>query len=95
MRLTDELISEFQEYWRKWDEEDKLLEGRNNIVRCMCPQLYGLSTIKLAVTLALVGSTSFTNKEVSAYAKYDGTAIILSEHVGHSRAWRSSPASRG
>ena len=64
VRLTDELVAEFEGYWRKWDDLEKPLRGRNEIVRCMCPQLYGLSTIKLSVTLALIGSVSFTNKEV-------------------------------
>ena len=35
--------------------KDNLLEGRNNIVSSVCPQVFGLYAVKLSVLLVLIG----------------------------------------
>ena len=35
--------------------QDKPLEGRNNIVASVCPQVFGLYAVKLSVLLVLIG----------------------------------------
>ena len=44
---------EIEKFW----EEHKLkpLTGRNHILSCLCPQVYGLYVVKLAVAMVLAG----------------------------------------
>lgn len=45
--------AEFGEFWEK--HKNCPLTARNQILASLCPQVYGLYVVKLAVTLALTG----------------------------------------
>lgn len=51
--IPDETIKRFDLFW----EENRAtpLKGRNEILKGICPQIYGLFTVKLAVALTLIG----------------------------------------
>jgi len=51
--IPPETEEEFKHFW----EEYRLtpLKGRNFILECICPQIFGLFTVKLAVALTLIG----------------------------------------
>ena len=44
---------EFAEFWQSYALSP--LRGRNHIIASLCPQVYGLYVVKLAVTLVLTG----------------------------------------
>ena len=52
-RLTIEQKMYFDDFWDEHKSSE--LEGRNQIVRSFCPQVYGLYQIKLAVCIILCG----------------------------------------
>ncbi|KAM0918113.1 hypothetical protein ACQ4PT_008770 [Festuca glaucescens] len=51
--IPEEIIKEFDFFWAK--HRDTPLKGRNEILKGICPQIYGLFTVKLAVALTLIG----------------------------------------
>lgn len=51
--LTEELRQEFKTYWIKHQKQPML--GRNNILKSICPKLFGMYIAKLAVMLVLSG----------------------------------------
>ncbi|XP_065890839.1 DNA helicase MCM9-like isoform X2 [Dysidea avara] len=51
--ITDEMKQDYEQYWSLY--KDKPLEGRNNIVASVCPQVFGLYAVKLSVLLVLIG----------------------------------------
>ncbi|KAL4580941.1 hypothetical protein LXL04_017147 [Taraxacum kok-saghyz] len=53
IEIPDDVIQKFEKFWS--DFKDTPLKGRNAILRAICPQVYGLFTVKLAVTLTLIG----------------------------------------
>lgn len=53
IEIPDEVIQKFEKFWSEF--KDTPLKGRNAILRAICPQVYGLFTVKLAVTLTLIG----------------------------------------
>jgi DNA helicase MCM9 len=56
INITDELKDEFFEFWQK--HEQNPLQGRDFILRSICPNLYGLFVVKLAVALVLIGGVA-------------------------------------
>mmetsp|Transcript_15773 Transcript_15773/g.22529 ORF Transcript_15773/g.22529 Transcript_15773/m.22529 type:complete len:791 (-) Transcript_15773:2048-4420(-) len=54
----DKLRREFDEFWNRPLSKARPLYARNYIVKSVCPKLYGLSTIKLALLLTLIGGIS-------------------------------------
>ncbi|XP_020221039.1 probable DNA helicase MCM9 isoform X2 [Cajanus cajan] len=50
--LHDTVIK-FKQFWAHF--KDSPLKGRNAILRAICPQVFGLFTVKLAVALTLIG----------------------------------------
>ncbi len=50
---TPEMLTEFEEFWDKHKEFP--LRGRNEILRWVCPQIFGLSMVKLALALVVIG----------------------------------------
>ena len=52
-RLTIEQKMYFDDFWDEHKSSE--LEGRNQIVRSFCPQVYGLYQIKLAMCIILCG----------------------------------------
>ncbi|XP_047315145.1 probable DNA helicase MCM9 isoform X3 [Impatiens glandulifera] len=51
--IPDEVIMTFKKFW--FDFKDSPLKGRNAILQAICPQIFGLFTVKLAVALTLIG----------------------------------------
>ncbi|XP_014225691.1 DNA helicase MCM9-like [Trichogramma pretiosum] len=56
----DEVAKIFQRYWDQYLERP--LDGRDNILASICPQLYGMYTLKLALAVVLCGGVAKTNK---------------------------------
>uniref|UniRef100_A0A0D9WNB7 Probable DNA helicase MCM9 n=1 Tax=Leersia perrieri TaxID=77586 RepID=A0A0D9WNB7_9ORYZ len=48
-----EVINKFEEFWEA--SITTPLKGRNSILKGICPQIFGLFTVKLAVALTLIG----------------------------------------
>jgi DNA helicase MCM9 len=46
----------FKEFWQ--EHKHTPITGRNIIIQSLCPQLYGMYVVKLAVALALIGGVS-------------------------------------
>ncbi|KAL4349471.1 hypothetical protein AHAS_Ahas10G0045300 [Arachis hypogaea] len=53
MDISDDLVTKFKQFWDHF--KDAPLKGRNAILRGICPQVFGLFTVKLAVALTLIG----------------------------------------
>ncbi|XP_075073551.1 putative DNA helicase MCM9 isoform X1 [Nicotiana tabacum] len=51
--IPDDAILKFKQFWT--DFKDTPLKGRNAILKGICPQVFGLFTVKLAVALTLIG----------------------------------------
>ncbi|XP_048842281.1 DNA helicase MCM9 [Brienomyrus brachyistius] len=51
--VLEDVQKEFEEFWEKY--KDNPLEGRNQILMSLCPQVFGLYVVKLAVALVLSG----------------------------------------
>uniref|UniRef100_A0A0A9F236 Probable DNA helicase MCM9 n=1 Tax=Arundo donax TaxID=35708 RepID=A0A0A9F236_ARUDO len=51
--IHSETIEEFEHFWE--EHKNTPLKGRNLILKGICPQIYGLFTVKLAVALTLIG----------------------------------------
>ncbi|CAK9174061.1 unnamed protein product [Ilex paraguariensis] len=51
--IPEDVINKFKRFWS--DFKDTPLKGRNAILRGICPQVFGLFTVKLAVALTLIG----------------------------------------
>ena len=46
---------QYETYWHHYKESGKPFTGRNRIIQAVCPQLYGLYFVKLALLLTLIG----------------------------------------
>nr|XP_043630756.1 probable DNA helicase MCM9 [Erigeron canadensis] len=53
IEIPDDIVMQFQSFWSEY--KDTPLKGRNAILQAICPQIYGLFTVKLAVILTLIG----------------------------------------
>ncbi|WCJ18778.1 DNA replication licensing factor Mcm2 [Euphorbia peplus] len=51
--IPDDVLLKFKQFWSEF--KDTPLKGRNAILRAICPQIFGLFTVKLAVALTLIG----------------------------------------
>ncbi|KAH9608982.1 hypothetical protein KSS87_020935, partial [Heliosperma pusillum] len=51
--IPEDIVIKFKKFWDKF--KDTPLEGRNAILKGICPQVFGLFTVKLAVALTLIG----------------------------------------
>lgn len=51
--LTQEVKQEFASFWQQ--HQLRPMAGRNLILASLCPQVYGLYVVKLAVALVLTG----------------------------------------
>jgi DNA helicase MCM9 len=57
----EKLRREFFEYWSHPLSQSRPIAARNHICRSVCPKLYGLMTIKLALLLTLIGGSNGTH----------------------------------
>ncbi|KAL1534354.1 DNA helicase mcm9, variant 2 [Salvia divinorum] len=53
VEIPEDIILKFKNFWTNF--KDTPLRGRNAILRGICPQIFGLFTVKLAVALTLIG----------------------------------------
>ncbi len=60
VEVESETVQIFQDFWRKQCEAKCPLAGRNTILASICPQVYGLFSVKLAVALMLIGGVPRT-----------------------------------
>nr|CAD1826939.1 unnamed protein product [Ananas comosus var. bracteatus] len=51
--IPDDVMKKFEQFWSEC--RDTPLRGRNTILQGICPQIFGLFTVKLAVALTLIG----------------------------------------
>ncbi|KAI9909762.1 hypothetical protein PsorP6_010666 [Peronosclerospora sorghi] len=58
--VTEELRLEFAQFWAK--HRDDPVRGRNEIVASICPKVYGLFIVKLAVALIVIGGVSHVDE---------------------------------
>jgi DNA helicase MCM9 len=56
IHITKEKEKAFYEYWQEY--EHRPVTARNIILNSLCPQLYGMYIVKLAVCLVLTGGVS-------------------------------------
>ncbi|XP_063969321.1 DNA helicase MCM9-like isoform X1 [Lytechinus pictus] len=56
LTVTEEMRQEFEEFWD--NHRFHPLSGRNIILASLCPQVYGLYVVKLAVGMVLVGGVA-------------------------------------
>jgi DNA helicase MCM9 len=54
-RAMERLSGDFGDFWRYWKAVGRPLRGRDILVRSVCPTLHGMSVVKLATLLVLVG----------------------------------------
>ena len=69
----DELRKEFQAFWEKEANHSSPISARNFICSAVCPKLYGMLPIKLALLLTLIGGTTSS-------AKSDFEDEIIGDH---------------
>lgn len=55
--MRDEMTKEFQRYWKLERHRKRPIGARNFICQAVCPALYGMSIIKLAMLLTLIGGS--------------------------------------
>ncbi|KAI8486204.1 DNA helicase mcm9 [Branchiostoma belcheri] len=53
LSITEEVRQQFTDFWEKY--HDAPLQGRNIILASLCPQVFGLYVVKLAVALVMAG----------------------------------------
>lgn len=70
--ITDDVIMKFEKFWS--DFKNAPLKGRNAILRGICPQVFGLFTVKLAVALTLIGGVQHVD---ASGAKIRGESHLL------------------
>lgn len=56
VNITSEKEKQFQDFWQ--ENVNRPMSARNAILRSLCPQLYGMYIVKLAVMLVLMGGVS-------------------------------------
>ncbi|RDX79673.1 putative DNA helicase MCM9, partial [Mucuna pruriens] len=52
--ISDDIVMKLKQFWAHF-KDSPLKGGRNAILRGICPQVFGLFTVKLAVALTLIG----------------------------------------
>lgn len=57
--LGNDIHKEFEEYWKNQGHDP--LTGRNTILLSLCPQVFGMFVVKLAVALVLAGGVQRTD----------------------------------
>ncbi|KAG6612281.1 DNA replication licensing factor MCM9 [Phytophthora cinnamomi] len=58
--VTEELRAEFAQFWAKHRRDP--IRARNEIVASICPKVYGLFIVKLAVALTVIGGVSYVDE---------------------------------
>ena len=72
---SSEYIGLFKKYWEDHIKKGIELCGRDKIIRAVCPQLYGLYGVKLAVLLTLIGGTDLNKIRVKEREKAELSGV--------------------
>ncbi|XP_014273111.1 uncharacterized protein [Halyomorpha halys] len=72
VHVTHEIKEEFNNFWKQ--NSSKVFEARNRILASICPEVYGLYIIKLAVALVLAGGVG---QETGSGARVRGESHLL------------------
>jgi DNA replicative helicase MCM subunit Mcm2 (Cdc46/Mcm family) len=54
----DKYRKEFESYWNETNHQESPIQARDFITKAICPRLYGLQIIKLALLITLIGGVS-------------------------------------
>jgi DNA helicase MCM9 len=73
--LLEDMAVDFVEYWKKW--EKRPLIGREIILRSICPQIYGLSLVKTALILTLIGGVPYESTAEEGGTRVRGECHLL------------------
>ncbi|KAM4041981.1 DNA helicase MCM9 isoform 1-T2 [Anomaloglossus baeobatrachus] len=57
--INEEIRKEYEEFWERF--KNNPLEGRNEILASLCPQVFGMFVVKLAVAMVLAGGVQRTD----------------------------------
>ncbi|XP_051880642.1 DNA helicase MCM9 isoform X2 [Pristis pectinata] len=57
--IDEDIQKEFEEFWENY--KDDPLAGRNEILASLCPQVFGMYVVKLAVAMVLAGGVQRTD----------------------------------
>ncbi|CAH8486736.1 unnamed protein product [Dicrocoelium dendriticum] len=55
-RLPSDRIHDFETFWSRYSTFEQALEGRNILIRSICPEVCGMYLIKLSLALILAGT---------------------------------------
>lgn len=63
--VREEIVKEFTQFWQEDINRKRPIAARNFICSAVCPTVYGVSLIKLALLLTLIGGSSTAHKNNS------------------------------
>ncbi|KAL2903150.1 putative DNA helicase MCM9 [Bienertia sinuspersici] len=72
INISQDIVDKFENFWEKFSCTP--LKGRNAILKGICPQVFGLFTVKLAVALTLIGGVQHVD---AAGTKVRGESHLL------------------
>lgn len=61
--VRSEIVKEFEDYWNEEENQKRPIAARNYICKAVCPSLYGLSLVKMALLLVLIGGSNDTDSD--------------------------------
>ncbi|CAJ0935540.1 unnamed protein product [Ranitomeya imitator] len=70
--INEDIRKEYEEFWERF--KNNPLEGRNEILASLCPQVFGMFVVKLAVAMVLAGGVQRTD---SAGTRVRGESHLL------------------
>lgn len=79
--LQEECRQDFQRFWRRHEAREqpdgrpRPLRGRNAIVRSVCPQVYGMLAVKLAILLTIIGGVEAAEVRQEGNEMRDGLCV--------------------
>jgi DNA replicative helicase MCM subunit Mcm2 (Cdc46/Mcm family) len=81
--VREEIVKDFSAFWKEDVNQTRPIAARNYICQAVCPTLYGLSLVKLALLLTLIGGSSAgqgrENAEAHQSHSMDG---VKNSHLG-------------
>jgi len=81
--VREEIVQEFSEFWKLDAHQKNPISARNFICQAICPALYGMSLVKMALLLTLIGGSGEGDGQESTRTRGEG---ILNHHRDHSRS---------
>ena len=75
--FCEDLVVEFERYWANHNVDP--LKGRDAIVASICPQLFGLYVVKLAVLLTLIGSPTTMDPKSGTRVRGDPHLLLVGD----------------